>query len=402
VGDSCESRVLGETVTGLDPRGAIGFAEKILELLDEGRYTATYKYAVLLALIDLCLEGTQESGPPQTVTTRQLADKIIELYWPHSIPFAGQTSAVVLRQNTNGQAEIVSEIRRFREQHASAPSVPHWESRITAPAAYEKLVQRVEWKLIEMPLPRLQTMGDAQRRFIYQINWEASVTQRDFGSHLRGGVGIFDNRVLLMPGVGEYFVQLSGLLRPLIQRRWAAMVAQINRLEESQLDRFMFGADRTPTARIRVGLWEIQGRRCFYCGDRISDLANAHVDHFVPWSRYPDDSLDNFVIADKSCNGNKSNSLAAHAHLTQWVLRFAASSIEYTQLGDLATAARWDRHAPRSLNVARAIYPRLPDDARLWLRGKEFIPPDHLAITAALAGAPPSREDTNRVETPLG
>ena len=31
-----------------DQRDAIGFAEKVLELLDEGRYTATYKYAVLL------------------------------------------------------------------------------------------------------------------------------------------------------------------------------------------------------------------------------------------------------------------------------------------------------------------------------------------------------------------
>jgi hypothetical protein len=52
-------------------RDAIGFAEKVLELLDEGRYTATYKYAVLLALIDLCLEGTQASGaPPAIVTTR--------------------------------------------------------------------------------------------------------------------------------------------------------------------------------------------------------------------------------------------------------------------------------------------------------------------------------------------
>src|SRR5215475_4084016 len=47
-----------------DQRDAIRFAEKVLELLDEGRYTATYKYAVLLALIDLCLEGTQTSGAP--------------------------------------------------------------------------------------------------------------------------------------------------------------------------------------------------------------------------------------------------------------------------------------------------------------------------------------------------
>jgi hypothetical protein len=39
-----------------DQRGAIAFAERVLELLDEGRYTATYKYPVLLALIDVCLE----------------------------------------------------------------------------------------------------------------------------------------------------------------------------------------------------------------------------------------------------------------------------------------------------------------------------------------------------------
>ena len=75
-------------------RDAIGFAEKVLELLDEGRYTATYKYAVLLALIDLCLEGTQASGaPPEMVTTRQLADKIVELYWPHTVPFASRAPA---------------------------------------------------------------------------------------------------------------------------------------------------------------------------------------------------------------------------------------------------------------------------------------------------------------------
>ena len=76
-------------MTGTDQRGAIGFAEKVLELLDEGRYTATYKYAVLLALIDVCLERTQTSGaPPDSVTTRQLADKVVEIYWPHTVPFA--------------------------------------------------------------------------------------------------------------------------------------------------------------------------------------------------------------------------------------------------------------------------------------------------------------------------
>ena len=141
---------------------------------------------------------------------------------------------------------------------------------------------------------------------------------------------------MLRPGVGEYFLQLNGLLRPLIQRRWAAMVAQLNRLEESQLEMFLFGADRTQTAKIRAGLWEIQGRRCFYCDARIAEPVRGQVDHFVPWSRYPDDTLDNFVVADKSCNGFKSSSLAAADHLTRWTRRFADGSSEYAQLSDLA------------------------------------------------------------------
>jgi hypothetical protein len=126
----------------------------------------------------------------------------------------------------------------------------------------------VEWKLIEMPLPRLQMMGQSLDPFLYEIHWDARVQRRD----VERAAG-FDNRVLLKPRVGDYLLQLNGLLRPLIQRRWAAMVAQLNRLEDSQLEAFLFGADRVQTARIRAGLWEIQGSRCFYCDARLGDPA---------------------------------------------------------------------------------------------------------------------------------
>lgn len=369
-----------------DDRGAIGFAEKVLELLDEGRYTATYKYAVLLALLDLCLELTERSGaPPQMATTRQLADKVVEIYWPHTLPFAVRSEVAVLRQNTTGQAEIVSAIRRFRERHAPDASVSRWQSQYAAPRAYERLVRQVEWKLIEMPLPRLQTMGRSHRPFIYDIYWDRHIPAGEVVAYQDGKTSSFDNRVMLKSEVGEYLLQLSGLLRPLIQRRWATMVAQVNRLEESQLEDFLFGTDRTPTARVRAGLWEIQDRRCFYCDARLTDLAHADVDHFLPWSRYPDDGLDNFVIADRRCNGWKSNSLAAGEHLSRWSGRFSKTTKEFTDLSALASEASWQRGAERTLSVARAIYVRLPGDARLWLRGKEFVTPDPTAIERALA-----------------
>ena len=154
------------------------------------------------------------------------------------------------------------------------------------------------------------------------------------------------------------------------------MVAQLNSLEESQLDEFLFGAHRVPTATIRAGLWDIQDGQCFYCRRAVRNLVDAEVDHFVPWSRYPDDGLDNLVVADKRCNALKSNSLAATDHLRRWAGRFAEDSSPYFQLEDLSERAGWVRQARRSLSVARAIYLRLPSDARLWLRDKDFVPPE--------------------------
>ena len=88
-------------------------------------------------------------------------------------------------------------------------------------------MRRVEWKLIEMPLPRLQMMGQSYRPFIYGIYWDQRVEQREVTSYQRSDTSSFDNRVMLRHGVGGYFLQLNGLLRPLIQRRWSAMVASL-------------------------------------------------------------------------------------------------------------------------------------------------------------------------------
>lgn len=113
------------------------FGEKVLALLEEGSFTATYKYAVLLALIDLCMEQAEADGEaPHSIGTRDLAEKIIEIYWPHTREFAGASRAKVLRQNAGGQAEIVQAIRRHRERQGSDPTEPLARTRRRAPQAF--------------------------------------------------------------------------------------------------------------------------------------------------------------------------------------------------------------------------------------------------------------------------
>src|SRR4029077_11462425 len=108
-----------------------------------------------------------------------------------------------------------------RTRHPADPSVPRWESRMRAPEAYERLGWLVEWELNEMPLPRLQIMGQSYRPFIYDIYWDQRVEQREVKRYQSHETDSFDNRVTLRPRDAEYFLQHPGLLRPLIQPRWS-------------------------------------------------------------------------------------------------------------------------------------------------------------------------------------
>src|SRR5207244_12917024 len=116
--------------------------------------------------------------------------------------------------------------------------------------------------------------------------------------------------------------------RPGIARRGVVRVASRNRRDEDQVARFPLGAERVPLERVRGPIIELQEGRCFYCAERLATRAGQtpHVDHFIPWSRYPDDGLENLVVAHARCNAQKSDFLAAAVHVDHWRARTRSGS----------------------------------------------------------------------------
>jgi 5-methylcytosine-specific restriction endonuclease McrA len=359
-------------------------AERLIQLLDEGSFTATYKYAVIVGLLDLSMELTSATGfPPDAITTRQLAEKIIELYWSHCAPYGER----ILRQSSVGtQAEVVKRIQAFRAQVPldATGSASLARARALAGAeAYERLARFVEWKLVEMPLPKLQVLGGEEDRFVYDYGFPRHMeSNKPLQPYWEGNPGTFDNRLLLRPGVGAALVALNGLMRPLVYRQWAMMVARMNDLEEAALERHLFGTDRQSLDPVRPALRDLQGGRCFYCDER---LARAHhVDHFIPWARHPDDGIHNLVVADERCNLKKRDYFAAAEHLERWRERSVRQTAD---LSSIAQEKSWASGGDRTLGVARAIYLRMPDNVRLWHGGDDFVGIEHERprIEAALA-----------------
>lgn len=350
---------------------SLAVGERIIALLDEGLFTATYKYGVLLGLLDLCLEmGADVGAGALTVTTHQLAGKVLAVYWPQVRPLPLLEGGIP-RQNSRGSrdARIIRLIDEYKQQKQRGWSSPG-EAQIRDPIGYGRLLVETERVLIEMPLPRLQTIGRETEQFLYEINWTTEKDRGDVLRYIRGDKSDFDNRIILRPGVASALIQLNGLLRPLIQRSWALKVARLNQLEEGILHDFLFGQERVALARVRPPLADLQQGRCFYCDNEL-DL-RSDVDHFLPWTRVPNNNIENLVVAHVRCNGAKKDFLPAMSHVERWGQRLMPKQPALQALAEIATGLQWPLDPAATLGTARAIYGRLPQSAKLWVLDKDF------------------------------
>lgn len=295
------------------------------------------------------------------------------LYWQHATPFSDDA---VLSQCGRGQAELVSLIHRYRTSRRLDPFAPLGRCRSDDPAGIDDLLDEVEWKLVEMPLPRLQRFGASLDAFIYTIGWDEHVRRSEWKDPVA-----FPNTLLFVEGAAEHLLRYAPLLRPLIQRQWASMVARLNRglVPDAGLEDFLFGQTRTPLKQVRAPLRDLQRNMCFYCAETMG--GKVDVDHFLPWARHPDNGIHNLVVAHPRCNTSKRDFLAAAGHVGRWVYR---SHQNRTQLDAIAADARWESQPNRTLAVARAVYLRLTPEARLWQARKEFVAADMTSIRQSL------------------
>jgi hypothetical protein len=282
------------------PERQIEFLTNLQRLLSEGLFVATYKYALLMALADLCVEKGSDDDAPLEIPTRLVAEKFVHYYWRQSMPFAPKadlTQEQVLRQNTGKQAGIIRAVLDARSKYSGSIADACRDER-----NWKLLVGRIDRVVREMPLWKLQTVGGERLDFLYDNTGSGT-------------------RITLKPGVPYCFRKHYPLIADLVRGAWARYVRRFNTQmlgTASDLHEFLFGSERASLKEIKPILLEVQKGGCFYC-QRPLRSEQAHVDHFVPWSRYPVDLGHNFVLAHATCNSQKSDRLACASHLNEWV-----------------------------------------------------------------------------------
>ena len=326
------------------------FLARLQRLLDEGSFVASYKYALLHAIADLCVLQGDDSGAPLTLATRDLADQFVRLYWRQVAPFPGAAGTEPLKQNTGRQAAVVREVREARARYDARLG------RVEASEAWPRLLRTVEDTVRRMPLWKLQTIGDERVEFLYEHREREN-----------------PRAITLKAGVAWCFRRFYSMIMEMVQGAWTGYIRRTNVHllgPEAELRWFLFGSDRRDLSTYRNLLDDIQDGRCFYCDGRMrGDVA---VDHFVPWRRYPFDLGHNFVLAHPTCNGRKGDRLAAVDHLRRWDERNRNQLYELPKRFRAAGVAH-DREA--SLRITRWAYDQVARaGGQVWVRGKVLQP----------------------------
>lgn len=334
----------------LDP--TVVFLTRVQELLGEGSRSSTYKFALLQAIADLCVEKPLlQDGHSLPIHLHELAKKFAAYYWMHDRPFS---DGGPLRQNNSkrSQLAILSLLQDYRRDQRDSLACLQEDSR---------MINKIAATIKAMPIKHLQNVGGISDEFIYCID------------DLKRGpeINIFPTAVAAFRRFHPIFTQM-------IRGAWMDKVRALNTTtlgSESELWTYLFGAQRSDLSGYSAVLREHQDNRCFYCEKKVQAGA---LDHFIAWKRYPMDLGHNFVFAHTKCNSAKSDFLAAPEHVSRWleqnIEQQEVLSGEFRDLG-----LRHD--VQRTIRVAEWAYEQgAISKAPLWTKGTETVSFDDRAL----------------------
>jgi 5-methylcytosine-specific restriction endonuclease McrA len=290
----------------VNPEFQLAFLNKIQRLFAEGDFTASYKFALLIAIADIAVESGRDDDQPLTIPHRRLGEKFIELYWQQSAPFR---DGDVLIQNNGVQAAVISNIAQFRSQTQAATV-----NAARCAGGFKSLLSKVTRIVIDKPVFHIQNLGGSRDQFLFESGTDG---------------------IILLPGIAFCLRRFQPLVQQLARSHWIDHIKRNKQNtsllgQDNDLESFLFEASRQSLVIVQTGLRKISSK-CFYCGSTVTD---ADVDHFIPHSLYPRNLAHNFVLAHPSCNRSKSDTLAAKSHLHRWLEFVQTNADNLSQIGN--------------------------------------------------------------------
>jgi len=261
------------------------YLSSILQIVDYGLKTNSYKFALLRALADYGEQGASDDF----VTHHWLAQRFVEYYWPLTLTFR-------VRQATDPTRDPV--IMRFIRQQATelslSPNILVREYRRKYPKRYETLLKSCcdVGGCFDEVIPRFHNV---HRGHVRAPLYDAE----EDGLRLKTGVAVFlkdYSRTLQLLAIGGWV-------------RFTEQFTTAPRLYE----KIAGLPPERKQHRYRKFLSE-QQQQCFYC--EVGGVP-LDVEHVIPWSFLLEDRIWNLVLACQRCNSAKGDRIPSEICLSK-------------------------------------------------------------------------------------
>lgn len=338
----------------IDNNKQLDFIAYIQRMLVEGDFAATYKYALLHALADICIEKPLLDDPNSEleISFTEIIEKFIALYWQHALPFSSvndkNKQGELIKQNAGKQAKIITELSECHQHNIANIN------QLKRSERWQPLFKDTMKTLKEGPLWRLQILAKTEQCFLYPHDKTKQV-------------------ITLNKGIAYCFRRFYDLVVHLARHGWMQKIQSISDNQkllgaQTQLDSFLFGVNRQALAKAKPILVEVQKGNCFYCQKPLN--SKTEVDHFIPFSKYANDLGHNFVAAHSVCNNSKRDHLAGLEHRDRW---YEQNIIQHPQLIDTELSLYFNCDTQRSEAVTSWAYQiAIKNRAQLWLEKGMF------------------------------
>ena len=328
----------------MKPEFQLAFLSKLQRLFAEGDFTATYKFALLIALADLSVELGRDDNEPLKLHYRSIGLKFIQLYWQQAAPFTGGD---VLVQNLGTQAAVVSTIAAYRRRYPSLTL-----NSAQSGQDFQRLLSSVTATVKLQPVQYIQNLGGGKDVFLFDADKDG---------------------LTLLPGVAYCLRRFQPLVQQLARSHWVDHIRGNKRNlallgKDDDLESFLFETPRQALTTISTGLRKIRST-CHYCGGTVKE---SDVDHFIPHSMYPRDLMHNFVLSHPACNRSKSDTLAAKPHLIRWLEFMDTHDSDLKEIGRYAGI-----HADASTTLSVAIWGysnAMGSGGQAWFKSSVYEP----------------------------
>lgn len=126
------------------PTDPLTLGQQLVAVLEGGHRTATYKLAVMVALLDLAVESVPDDpGAAVSIDLDDLTERVMALYWTQLRPL-DEKSHVILRQSNDGRGVVFSQLTALRAACATARlrQIPIESAKMAVPQEYRESSRR--------------------------------------------------------------------------------------------------------------------------------------------------------------------------------------------------------------------------------------------------------------------